>query len=269
MDNPALLQGSRRRQSAQAVINHTCWSNQSLLMFSISDSESEDYFLSGIRLIDRYSDSSDNDSGPIDDIEYESYDDGSEDITLPDPVDSDSWIEQWDVRSEEDSVTRSNSIDSSGTSNEDSEVNVIIHYDSGDESTTLSSSDTSHEDKPVLLYHSFSTESEIPKDPLDMVDETYESCGYDEAEDCWEDSVSFGGTQHNLNVGSVEQPWTVYLETAPEDENEYPFTVFFSGLSFVYGNGLQGVFEGILGCAGESCALGVRPEDQNYGAVED
>jgi hypothetical protein len=25
--------------------------------------------------------------------------------------------------------------------------------------------------------------------------------------------------QHNLNVGSVEQPWTKYLETAPEDEN--------------------------------------------------
>ena len=71
MDNPALLQGSRRRPSAQAVINHSYWSNQSLLMLSNSESESggED-FLSGIQLVvDRYSDSSDNDSGPIDDIE--------------------------------------------------------------------------------------------------------------------------------------------------------------------------------------------------------
>ncbi len=31
MDNPALLQGSRTRPSAQAVINHSYWSNQSLL----------------------------------------------------------------------------------------------------------------------------------------------------------------------------------------------------------------------------------------------
>ena len=110
---------------------------------------------------------------------------------------------------------------------------MIIHYDSGDESTTSSSSDTSHEDKPVLLYHSFSTESEIPEDPLDMVDETYESYGYDEAEDCWEDSVSFGGAQHNLNVGSVEQPWTVYLETAPEDENTPLPSSFPDYLSFM------------------------------------
>lgn len=54
MDNPALLQGSRRRQSAQAVINHSYWSNQSLLMLSNSDSEIEDNFLSGIMLIVRY-----------------------------------------------------------------------------------------------------------------------------------------------------------------------------------------------------------------------
>ena len=49
-------------------------------MISNSESESDDDFLSGVQLVDKYSDSSDNDSGPIDDIEYESYDDASEDI---------------------------------------------------------------------------------------------------------------------------------------------------------------------------------------------
>jgi hypothetical protein len=58
MDNPALLRRSRVRPLAQAVINHSYWSNQSLLVLSNSDPESEDNFLSGIQLVDRDSDSS-------------------------------------------------------------------------------------------------------------------------------------------------------------------------------------------------------------------
>ena len=71
----------------------------------------------------------------------------------------------------------------------------------------------------ILQYCSASSESDILVDSLDMVEEIYESYGYDESDCCWEDSVSFGGAQHNLNVGPVEQPWTVYLETAPEDKD--------------------------------------------------
>ena len=59
----------------------------------------------------------------------------------------------------------------------------------------------------------------------------YESYDDDEA-DCWEDSVSFGA-QHNLNVGSVEQPWTKYLETAPDDENTPLLSSFPNYLSFM------------------------------------
>ena len=79
----------------------------------------------------------------------------------------------WDVRSEEEH--------SNSNSEEDSEVNVIIHYDSGDESTiTPSSSDTSsHEDTPVVQYRrSASSESGISEDSLNMVVEIYESNGY-------------------------------------------------------------------------------------------
>jgi len=49
------------------------------------------------------------------------------------------------------------------------------------------------------------SDSDLSEDSLDMNDEIYELYDDDEA-DCWEDSVSFGA-QHNLNVGSVEQPW--------------------------------------------------------------
>jgi len=94
MDSPISLRRSGARPSVQEVINHSYWSNQSLLMLSNSESESDEEFLSWIRLIDRCSDSSDDDSGPIDDIAYESYDDGSDNVTIPDPVDSDLWIEQ-------------------------------------------------------------------------------------------------------------------------------------------------------------------------------
>ena len=63
-------------------------------MLSNSESESDEELLSGIRLIDRCSMSSDGDSDHIDDLAYDSYDDGSDNITIPDPVDSDLWIEQ-------------------------------------------------------------------------------------------------------------------------------------------------------------------------------
>jgi hypothetical protein len=102
-------------------------------------------------LIDRYSDPSDNDSGSMDDIEYESYEDGSEDVFLPDPVDSDLWIEQCDADQRRktfplSSIRRLTPVVL--TFEEDSEVNVIIHYDSEDESTV--SSNTLHEDTTVL-----------------------------------------------------------------------------------------------------------------------
>jgi hypothetical protein len=102
MDSPTSLRRSGARPSVQEVINHSYWSNQSLLMLSNSESESDEEFFSGIRLIDRCSDSSDDDSGPIDDIAYESYDDGFDNVTIPDPVDS---IEQWNIREEEDGTT--------------------------------------------------------------------------------------------------------------------------------------------------------------------
>ena len=121
---------------------------------------------------------------------------------------------------------------------------MIIHYDSGNESTIQCSSDTSHEDTPVAQYRIASSESDISEDSLDMVEEIIYESSYDyDLADCWEDSVSFGGAQHNLN-----------METAPKDENT-PLPSSF-------------LFKGILGCAGDSCgALGVRPEDQDYGAV--
>ena len=102
MDSPTSLRRSGARPSVQEVINHSYWSNQSLLMLSNSESESDEEFFSGIRLIDRCSDSSDDDSGPIDDIAYESYDDGFDNITIPDPVDS---IEQWNIREEEEQLS--------------------------------------------------------------------------------------------------------------------------------------------------------------------
>ena len=105
-------------------------------------------------MIDRCSDWSDDDSGPIDDIVYESYDDSSDNVTIPDPVYSDLWIEQWDIREEEEHLSRGHSNDCS-TSVENSDIEVVMYYDSGDEST-ISSSDSSNEDIPVFQYHSAS-----------------------------------------------------------------------------------------------------------------
>ena len=51
MDSPTPLRRSRARPSAQAVINHSYWSNQSLLVLSNSESESDEELFSGIRLI--------------------------------------------------------------------------------------------------------------------------------------------------------------------------------------------------------------------------
>ena len=51
MDSPTPLRRSRAHPSAQAVINHSYWSNQSLLVLSNSESESDEELFSGIRLI--------------------------------------------------------------------------------------------------------------------------------------------------------------------------------------------------------------------------
>ena len=96
----------------------------------------------------RASDSSVDNSGPIDDIAYESYDDGFDNVTIPDPVDSDLWIEQWDIREEEEQLSHGHSNDCS-TSGENSDIEVVMYYDSGDESI-ISSSDSSNEDMPVV-----------------------------------------------------------------------------------------------------------------------
>ena len=67
------------------------------------------------------------------------------------------------------------------------------------------------------------------------VHETYHE--YDE-EDDWAEGLAYdGGQHHNLNVGSVEQPWTVYLEAAPEDENtplpsSFPDFLSFMGMGY-------------------------------------
>ena len=134
-------------------------------MLSNSESESDEEFFSGIH---RCSDSSDDDSGPIDDIAYESYDDGFDNVTIPDPVDSDLWIEQWDFREEEEHFSHGHS-NACSTSGENSDIEVVMYYDSGDESI-ISSSDSSNEDMPVVQYHSASSNSVLSKDSIDMND---------------------------------------------------------------------------------------------------
>ncbi len=62
-------------------------------------------------------------------------------------------------------------------------------------------------------------------------------------------------------MGSAEQPWTKYLETASEDENTPLPSSFPDYLSFM--NGLCKVLQGIFN-TGFLCALGVRQEDQDH-----
>ena len=69
---------------------------------------------------------------------------------------------------------------------------------------------------PVTIqYMSASSESDMSKDSLDINDdEYYDSYNNYDDEDDFAEFLSFGGDyqNHNLNIGSVEQPWTVYLE---------------------------------------------------------
>jgi len=63
---------------------------------------------------------------------------------------------------------------------------------------------------------SASSESDMSKDSLDIDDDGYfDSYIYDDEDDFAESLAFDGGYQnHNLNIiGSVEQPWTVYLES--------------------------------------------------------
>ena len=70
-------------------------------------------------------------------------------------------------------------------------------------------------------------------------------------------------------IGLFEQPWTVYLDTAPEDQNTSLPCSFPDYLSFMemdYKESLNAYLDGLVRV---TCALGFCLENQNYGVVED
>ena len=120
----------------------------------------------------------------------------------------------------------------------------VVYYDSGDESSSTLTYLSNLDALPVTVqYMSASSESDVSKDSLDIDDDEYYDLHiYDE--DDFVESLGFdGGNQnHNSNIGSVGQPWTVYLETAPEDENTplpSSFPDFLSFMEMGYAESLQ------------------------------
>ena len=61
MKNPAMFRQSKLRPSAQAVVNHSFWARQSLLMLSGSDPADKAANLDGVKLVERDEYSSDSD----------------------------------------------------------------------------------------------------------------------------------------------------------------------------------------------------------------
>ena len=64
-----------------------------------------------------------------------------------------------------------------------------------------------------------------------------------------------------MNIGSAEKPWSVYLESAPEDDCTPLFTELISGLPIIHGDDLEGVSQCLLGCSGRSCASEIFQTD--------
>ena len=104
----------------------------------------------------------------MDDSNGESYGDGSDNVTIPDPVGSDLWIVQWDAGSDKEFFSHSNSIELR-TSNENSDIELIMHYDSENDSVVPSSTNSSHDEEiPTLYYRGASAKSDVSEDSLDM-----------------------------------------------------------------------------------------------------
>ena len=101
-----------------------------------------------------------------------------------------SWIEQQDAEY------------IGNISDDGSEIERVVYYDSGIESSVHSSSDISDAAAAVIQYQSASSESEKPNSSVEIDEDVYETYydKYDE-EDDWAQGLAFdGGQHHNLNV---------------------------------------------------------------------
>jgi hypothetical protein len=58
----------------------------------------------------------------------------------------------------------------------------------------------------------------MSEDSLDFDEEVCNSHHYYDDEDSWADGFEYDGVHYNMNIGSAEKPWSVYLESAPEDD---------------------------------------------------
>ena len=185
MDDPALLRHSKVRPSAQAVINHSHYFGQSLLMLSNSSSSNVDSdSLSGVNLLDRDYTSSDSDSEDSDseDDSESSYepeltylDISAAYLTVPLDVsagfvwnefhsnhqDIRSWIEQQDAEYV------------GNVSDDGSEIERVIYYDSGIESSVHSSFDNSDAATAVIQYQRASSEFERPNDSEEIDEDVH------------------------------------------------------------------------------------------------
>ena len=56
------------------------------------------------------------------------------------------------------------------------------------------------------------------EDSLEFDEDVCNSYPYYDDEDVSADSFEYDGAYHNMNIGSVEKRWSVYLESAPEDD---------------------------------------------------
>ena len=170
-NNPALLQHHvKTRPSAQAVICHSYYNDQSLHSLSGSAAyvDDKEYFR-GVRILSREETSEDE----RDDHEYDSGADYKNDCDswdtnsfeqrfnsysglfshqlaqgYTDPVDSDSWIKRWDARSDDEYVAESDSLRSQ-TSDENSPAKLVHYYGSENELSISSTSEDS-DDVPHL-----------------------------------------------------------------------------------------------------------------------
>ena len=226
MSNPALLQHHvKTKPSAQAVICHSYYANQCLHSLSGSVSETdEELFFRGVRTLSREETSED-------EREYQEYDSSADyqndsnswDTSsrsglfshqraqeYTDPVDSDSWIERWNARSDEEYVAESDSLES-----QTFDENSPAEY----EQSISSTSDESDDVPPLVDDESISSESDMSEDSLEDDEDVYNSLHYYDDEDAWSDSFESDNACYNMNIGSAEKPWTVYLESAPEDDN--------------------------------------------------
>ena len=135
---------------------------------------------------------------------------------------------------------------------------MILQYDSEDELSIISTSDESDDVPPLVDDESVSSESDMSEDSLEFDGDVCNFYHYYDDEDPWSNSFEYDGTyHHNMNIGSAEKPWSVYLESAPEDDCTPLPSSFPDFLSFIMEMGSQC----ILGCSGRSCASGICKTD--------